>query len=113
MSFEGKVEAAAKQPLHALWTGGTRLSLAWAITALVVAAAILQQSLIGLDTDVSWLITVGERVLAGERLYVDIFEVNPPASVWIYLPLVWLAEIAGAKPEAVVAAAFVAAALAS
>ncbi len=29
----------------------------------------------------SWLITVGEKVLDGQRLYIDIFEVNPPASV--------------------------------
>ncbi len=78
------------------------------------AVAILVQALwIPIDADVSWLITVCDRVLAGDRLYVDILEVNPPASVWMYLPLVWAAGIVGAKPEALIVAAFVAAALAS
>jgi hypothetical protein len=66
-----------------------------------------------IDADVSWLITVSERMLSGDRLYVDILEVNPPASVWMYVPLVWLAQAVGARPEAVVVASFVAAALGS
>jgi hypothetical protein len=66
-----------------------------------------------IDADVSWLITVSERILAGDRLYVDILEVNPPASVWMYVPLVWLAHGIGARPEAVVAGGFVAVALVS
>lgn len=78
------------------------------------ALAIAIQSLwLPVDADVSWLITVSERLLSGDRLYVDILEVNPPASVWLYLPLVWLAQIAGLRPEAVVVAAFVAAGLVS
>ena len=86
-----------------------------AIMAVIVAAvAIAIQSLwIPIDADVSWLITVCERMLSGDRLYVDIFEVNPPASVWLYLPLVWLAKVGGLRAEAAVAAAFVAAGLAS
>ena len=85
------------------------------IAALLAAAlAIAIQSLwIPIDADVSWLITVSERMLSGDRLYIDIFELNPPASVWLYLPLVWLAQILGAKPEAVVAGTFVAGGLAS
>lgn len=85
------------------------------IAALAAAAvAIVIQALwIPIDADVSWLITVSERVLSGDRLYVDIFELNPPASVWLYLPLVWLAQAIGSKPEAVVAGAFVAGGLAS
>ena len=76
---------------------------------LCALVAIAIQSLwIPLDADVSWLITVCERVLSGARLYVDVIEVNPPASVWLYLPLVWLANQIGARPEAVVAAGFVA-----
>ena len=76
-------------------------------------AIVIQALWITIDADVSWLITVSERVLSGDRLYVDIFELNPPASVWLYLPLVWLAQAIGAKPEAVVAGAFVAGGLAS
>lgn len=84
--------------------------------AAVAAAAIaisIQAFWIPIDADVSWLITVCERMLSGDRLYIDIFELNPPASVWLYLPWVWLAHALGAKPEAVVAGAFVAGALAS
>jgi hypothetical protein len=81
---------------------------------LAAALAIAIQSLwIPIDADVSWLITVCERLLSGDRLYVDILEINPPASVWLYLPLVWLAQAIGARPEAVVAAGFVAGGLAA
>jgi hypothetical protein len=91
------------------------ISLEVKVAAMIAAAlAIAIQTLwIPIDADVSWLITVCERVLSGERLYIDILEVNPPASVWLYLPLVWLAQTIGARPEAVVAAGFVAGGLAS
>ena len=87
-----------------------------AILASLVATAMaisIQSLWIPIDADVSWLITVCERVLTGDRLYVDIFEINPPASVWMYLPLVWLAKLVGARPEALVAAGFIAGGLAS
>lgn len=90
---------------------GVRPAIVAGLAALVAIA--VQTLWIPIDADVSWLITVSERVLAGDRLYVDIFEVNPPASVWLYLPLVWLAQLIGARPEAIVAAAFVAAGLGS
>jgi hypothetical protein len=82
--------------------------------ALCAVAAILMQTLwLPIDADVSWLITVCEKMLGGARLYVDIIEINPPASVWLYLPLVWVAHVIGAKPEAVVASGFVAAGIGS
>lgn len=75
---------------------------------LVVAAliaAVVQSFFVPIDGDVSWLITVSEQVLGGKRLYLDIFEVNPPASVWLYVPLVWLAQLTGLRAEGVVAGA--------
>ena len=87
--------------------------LLWLVAAMAAAAAILQSFVIPLDCDVSWLITVSEKLLAGARLYVDVIEPNPPASVWLYLPQVWLAGGLGLRPEAVVAAIFIAAALLS
>jgi hypothetical protein len=72
------------------------------IVAALIVAAVLQQLIIPLDCDVSWLLTASEEVLAGKRLYIDIIEVNPPASVWLYLPMVWLAHLLAAKVEAVV-----------
>ena len=85
-----------------------------ALLALCAIVAIAGQALlIPVDADVSWLITVSERVLGGARLYVDIFEVNPPASVWLYLPQVALAQALGLRAEAVVVAIAVALALAA
>ncbi|MGI8705594.1 MAG: hypothetical protein ACR2JJ_07350 [Sphingomicrobium sp.] len=86
-----------------------------AVAAVLAAAgAVAIQSLwLPVDADVSWLITVAERILWGDRLYLDILEVNPPASVWLYLPLVWLAQLSGLPAEAVVVATFVVAGLAS
>src|SRR5690349_15315482 len=79
--------------------------------ACAALAAIIQSLLVPLDCDVSWLITVNEKMLSGQRLYIDIIEPNPPASVWLYTPEVWLAHHFGVRPEAVVASAFLAAAL--
>ncbi len=57
-----------------------------------------------LGTDVSWYITICERLLAGDRLYVDIIEVNPPFSVWMYLPAVIAAKALSVTPETTVRA---------
>jgi hypothetical protein len=71
------------------------------LIAVFVGAALLRP-LIGTNIDVSWLITIGEKMLAGERLYVDIVEVNPPASAFLYLPAIVLARAIGLAPEIVV-----------
>ena len=63
--------------------------------------ALAQQAASSLNCDVSWLITTAERVLDGAKLYRDIEEVNPPASVLIYMPFVALARELGLHPEAV------------
>jgi len=44
----------------------------------------------GTHQDVSWLLTAGEKFLAGRTLYVDVLETNPPFSIYLYLPMVWL-----------------------
>ena len=38
-------------------------------------------------------IPVCQRLLDGERLYVDIIETNPPFTIWLYLPAVYLANL--------------------
>jgi hypothetical protein len=81
--------------------------------AAAILAALVQSFLMSIDCDVSWLITVNEKMLAGQRLYVDVIEVNPPASIWLYTPPVWLAERLALRPEAVVVAAFIGCALLS
>ncbi|SDT26955.1 hypothetical protein [Bradyrhizobium canariense] len=76
--------------------------LPWFLIALVFAVAILLRQVVPLNTDVSWLLTVGERVLDGERLYVDIVEINPPMSVLAYLPGIVLARALGLDPKYVI-----------
>src|ERR1700730_4499296 len=72
--------------------------LAWLLIALVFAVAILLRQIVPLNTDVSWLLTIGERVLDGQRLYVDIVEINPPMAVFAYLPGIALARALGLDP---------------
>src|SRR5438874_6411370 len=94
------------------WLPRFRPALAIGFAAAVITA-LVQSFLVPIDCDVSWLITVNEKVLAGQRLYVDIIEVNPPASIWLYTPFVWLAHQLQLRPEAVIVAAFIAGALAT
>ena len=71
------------------------------LTAALLAAALA----IGVLTpvaDVTWLLIAGDKFLAGQRLYADVLEVNPPLSVLIYLPALLIAGPLGLEPEAVV-----------
>ncbi len=80
--------------------------------AAVTVLAIAWQTRWGTVPDTSWLITVCERLLAGERLYVDVIETNPPFSIWLYTPAVALAHALGIAPEILVHAETYIAALA-
>lgn len=75
------------------------LAMRIACLAGLVAAALAMRLHYATAADVSWLLSVGERFIAGERLYVDLIEVNPPASVYLYLPPLWLAGASGLRPE--------------
>src|SRR5690606_2319275 len=72
------------------------------LCAAVLAAAIPWQMRWGVVADTSWLITLAERILAGERLYRDIADTNPPFSTWLYVPPVLLARAFGLRAETVV-----------
>lgn len=88
--------------------------LGWpAALAIAALGALLQWAVLPTGTDVSWLLSVGERVLGGETLYVDVLESNPPASVLIYLPAVALEHLSGVRAETIVILATIAAALLS
>lgn len=77
---------------------GTKLA---AVTGFVVVTliSVALNARIGVTTDVSWLITIIERMMAGERLYVDVIETNPPFSMWLYYPAVAAAKILDIAPE--------------
>jgi hypothetical protein len=53
----------------------------------------------GPTTDVSWLITMCERILGGEKAYIDIFETTPPVPMLLYMPGVLLARLLSVTPE--------------
>jgi hypothetical protein len=101
---------AQAMPLGPRSMSRTGLLIAFAAAAV---AALVQLFAVPVDCDVSWLITANEKMLTGARAYVDFLEVNPPASIWLYTPLVWLARQLQLRPEGVVVAAFIAAALVS
>ncbi|MEO8882765.1 MAG: hypothetical protein ABI377_05030, partial [Devosia sp.] len=83
-----------------------RLSVtARVLVALVVAAAFAWQLSQPLNGDVSWLMTASERMLAGQLLYSDILETNPPMSTLLYLPWVWFGQVTGIAAEGIVVAA--------
>ena len=75
---------------------------AWLPLIAIFAFGILLRNLVVANTDVSWLITLCEKVLAGERPYVDIIETNPPAAFLLYMLPVMLARALALRPEPVV-----------
>ena len=54
--------------------------------------------------DVSWFLVLGQRVLGGERPYIDFFDPNPPAAIYLYLPAVLGESWTGISAEAYVVA---------
>ena len=72
------------------------------LIGLVFVIAILLRQAVPLNTDVSWLLVVGERMLDGQRLYRDIVEINPPMAAFAYLPGVALARALGVDARHVI-----------
>ncbi|MEO0545195.1 MAG: hypothetical protein AAFY99_15390 [Pseudomonadota bacterium] len=82
------------------FSNGETLSLRQPIALLIVAlAAILVRSSTALHPDVSWLLTLNERLLADEKLYVDLLVVNPVVPVWFYRLPVLIAQFTGMRAE--------------
>jgi len=87
-------------------TGALRLgrgAVVWLLLAGVLAAAVLLRILVPINNDVSWLLTAGDQVLAGHRLYADVLETNPPIAVLAYIPATLIGRWTGLAPEIVVA----------
>jgi hypothetical protein len=68
-----------------------------ALGALLGAAAL--RAVLHTNSDVAWLLTLGEKLLDGQRLYVDLIETNPPASALVYVPAIWVGRTLGIAPE--------------
>jgi hypothetical protein len=73
------------------------------IERVIPLAAILAAAATGLmrpaNTDVSWLLTVNDRILAGATPYKDVVELNPPASILLYRIPVLVAHSLGVRSE--------------
>lgn len=72
------------------------------LIGVVFAIAIVLRQVVPLNTDVSWLLVIGERMRDGQRLYRDIIEINPPMAPFAYLPGVALARVLGVDPRHVI-----------
>ncbi len=81
---------------------GTAQHSLWLPLIAVFIFGVLLRNLVVANTDVSWLITLCEKILAGERPYVDIIETNPPAAFLLYMLPVMLARALALRPEPVV-----------
>ncbi len=79
----------------------TRTVAPWLAVAAVFVAAVLLRQVVPVNVDVSWYLIVSERMLDGQRLYVDILETNPPMAVSVYWLGVALARATGVRPEVV------------
>ncbi len=84
-----------------------------AMLVAILGAAIVLRHVFAANADVSWQITLSEKILDGHRLYTDLIEVNPPASTFLYLPAVALAHLLRWAPETVIDTLVFFAALAS
>jgi hypothetical protein len=87
-------------PTGAATAGSVRpVAAYWLLLAAIVAAAIALRSLVAANTDVSWLLIVCDKILAGQHLYADIIETNPPIAVWAYMPGTIVAHAFGLRAE--------------
>src|SRR5438876_4199072 len=71
----------------------------WLAVVAVFVASVLLRQVMPFNVDVSWGLIVSERMLDGQRLYVDILETNPPMAVSVYVLGVALARAIGVRPE--------------
>lgn len=70
------------------------------MAGVLAASLALRQN--GVTPDVSWLTSMCERMLDGERGWIDIFETTPPVPVLLYMPGAWSARVLGVSAEAAV-----------
>jgi hypothetical protein len=85
----------------------TFLRRPWAaslLAALIVALGVLPAALGRVQPDTGWYLYSAGRVLDGQRLYVDLVEVNPPLIVWLDTAPVALGRLLHVPPDLVLTA---------
>jgi hypothetical protein len=78
------------------WTRAARLLLP---LAAIVLSAVAAQVYLGVNPDTSYSLTEAEKMLDGQRPYVDFLELNPPLLFLLSLPPTLVARSIGATPE--------------
>jgi hypothetical protein len=78
------------------WPMNRRALLAAGV--LLIPALLLAEFRRPLNSDSAWLLYVARRVVQGDRLYIDLIEINPPLIVWLQVPVVTLARAVGSSP---------------
>ena len=93
--IDDTMTATVARPVRPVSTG--RIVAAACLAALLATTGIVLFAALRtpLKDDVAWLLYIAGRWLAGQRLYVDLIEVNPPLIVWISAVPEWLAEWSG------------------
>ena len=71
------------------------LAITGCATALVLAIGLRDP----LKDDIAWLLYVAQQWMHGQRLYVDLVEVNPPLVVWLYAIPVAIGGSIGIAPK--------------
>lgn len=66
-----------------------------ALLAVTMAAAALFYPQFSLNHDSSWYLVATRMLLAGERLYVGVVEINPPLVFYLTAPALYLADLTG------------------
>ena len=95
------IEAGSRRKHRTAERLGSSALLPWLVIAVLLIAAVFIRHAVAANTDVSWLLTVGERILDGRRLYADVIETNPPMAVLVYLPGILIARSLGLPVELV------------
>lgn len=95
LAVESPPDAAAARP--AAHDGDSRalLALGVVVAALVAAAVLLVFWDRPINHDTAWYLIATRNWLAGARLYVDIYEVNPPLNFYYTVPAVALSDTLG------------------
>lgn len=95
------IEAGSRMTPRGAEGQGAAALIPWLAIAALFVAAIFMRHVVAANTDVSWLLTAAERILDGQRLYVDVIETNPPMAVLVYIPGIVVARALGLPAEIV------------
>ena len=87
-SLHGRPPPAMRRSLAFVDGFGVVMTLAFGLGAVPVFLGVLNH-------DVAWYLHLAGRVLAGDRLYVDVIETNPPLIVWLSIVPRFVAESLG------------------